>query len=243
MNHTGSKNTAAAAFVKYALRTGALELILEGRPLKSGRISPYFFNSGLFNTGEAIDQLSAAYSDVVTEKFGELNGEPVFDVLYGPPYKGTILVPVIASAQNTFGFGNIRFCTSRKEAKGHGEGGLMIGSPIKPGDRVLIIDDVITDGGTKRDAVELITSEGGIPMGLVIAFDRQERGSGELSAAQEFTRDFGIPVYAAATLADLINVLEHTLEHDDEQLTDQEQFAARLMLDKIYAYQKEYGVS
>ena len=99
----------AERFITYALAIGALELVPEGRKLKNGRISPYFFNSGLFNTGEAIDEISSAYSDVITRKFADANGKPVFDLLYGPPYKGTILVPVIASDQFYFGLGSIRF--------------------------------------------------------------------------------------------------------------------------------------
>lgn len=226
------RRTPAEEFVEYALKIGALELVPEGRKLKSGRISPYFFNSGLFNTGEAIDMIADAYSYVITKGFADLDGEPVFDVLYGPPYKGTILVPAIASIQLTYGLGNTRFCTSRKEAKDHGEGGTLIGSPIMQGDRVLIADDVISDGATKREAVEFIKHFGGVPVGLAIAFDRQERAFGNLSAIQEFERDFQIPAYAVAKLADLISVLEKSEKASDA-----------VALGTILKYRDEYGVS
>jgi orotate phosphoribosyltransferase len=194
--------------------------------LKNGRISPYFFNSGLFNTGEAMNEIASAYAVAIED--GRIES---YSVLYGPPYKGTILAPAVAMVLNdTFGYGAIRFCSSRKEEKGHGEGGVLIGSPIKKGDHVVIIDDVITDGGTKREAVELIRYYKGEVAGLVVAFDRQERGSGNLSAIQEFRREFDIPVYAVATLADLISVIKKTGCADDELLV------------KILDYQAEFGV-
>jgi orotate phosphoribosyltransferase len=218
--------TRAEVFVLYALEIGALELLPEGRKLKNGRISPYFFNSGLFNTGEAMNEIASAYAVAIED--GRIES---YSVLYGPPYKGTILAPAVAMVLNdTFGYGAIRFCSSRKEEKGHGEGGVLIGSPIKKGDHVVIIDDVITDGGTKREAVELIRYYKGEVAGLVVAFDRQERGSGNLSAIQEFRREFDIPVYAVATLADLISVIKKTGCADDELLV------------KILDYQAEFGV-
>ena len=217
--------TRAEVFVLYALEIGALELLPEGRKLKNGRISPYFFNSGLFNTGEAMNEIASAYAVAIED--GRIES---YSVLYGPPYKGTILAPAVAMVLNdTFGYGAIRFCSSRKEEKGHGEGGVLIGSPIKKGDHVVIIDDVITDGGTKREAVELIRYYKGEVAGLVVAFDRQERGSGDLSAVQEFIREFDVPVCSGATLADLISVLEKAGDKPE-------------MLSKILKYQAEYGV-
>ncbi|HQT82944.1 MAG TPA: orotate phosphoribosyltransferase [Candidatus Paceibacterota bacterium] len=231
--------TPAEQFVRFALRIGSIELIPQGRPLKNGRVSPYFFNAGLFNTGEEIGELAGAYSEVIMEHFDTAAGDeqPAYDILYGPPYKGTILVPVIAYNQYMYGrHGSIHFCSSRKEAKDHGEGGSLIGSPIQSGDRVLIVDDVITDGWTKKEAVEFIRGFGGIPVGLIIAFDRQERGKGELSAVQEFEKEYGIPVHAAATLADLISFLQKTpAESGDDNIGE--------VLEKILAYQKQYGVS
>lgn len=229
--------TPAEEFVRYALEIGALELIPLGRPLKSGRFSPYFFNAGLFNSGEAMATITTGYADVISNEFVGLNEEPCFDLLYGPPYKGTILAPAVAMIfTSIFSFSGVSFCTSRKEVKTHGEGGTLIGAPIKEGSRVLIIDDVITDGGTKREAVEFVRQRGGVPVGLVIAFDRQERGAGELSAVQEFERDYEIPVRAIATLSDLISLLEKTSAESDEGNAGE-------MLDKIIAYRDQYGAS
>ncbi len=221
------KNTPGQEFLQCALRTGALEFIPEGRKLESGRLSPYFFNSGKFDSGRTMLQLVSAYAKVIRANIGT---GLEFDLLYGPPYKGTILVPAIAIKLETIGCGNIRFCTSRKEAKDHGEGGSLIGAPIKDTSRVLIIDDVITDGGTKREAVEFIRQQGGEPVGLIIAFDRQERGTGKLSAVQEFERKYNIPVYAIATLADLMSF---TLGIDNKDMPN---------LRKIIDYKERYGV-
>ncbi|MHB8860344.1 MAG: orotate phosphoribosyltransferase [Minisyncoccota bacterium] len=217
-------------FVRYALKIGAIELIPGGRPLKSGRLSPYFFNSGKFDSAEAMLKLGSAY--VVP-----LSNNMTFDSLYGPPYKGTILAPAVAmylglSSSRNYG---VRFCTSRKEVKDHGEGGSLIGAPINPGDRVVIIDDVITDGATKHEALEFIRARGGVPVGLVIALDRQERGLGELSAVQEFERDYGVPVRSVATLADLISVLRQIPAESGDDETGE-------MLEQILAYQQQYGI-
>ncbi len=224
-------NRPAEQFIRYALSIGAIELIPEGRALKSGRISPYFFNAGKFDSAHAMLRLASAYTVPLGSGLG-------FNTLYGPPYKGTILVPAVAmylglsSARNY----DIRFCTSRKEVKDHGEGGSLIGAPIRPDDRVVIVDDVITDGGTKKEAVEFIRHSGGIPAGIVIAFDRQERGSGELSAVQEFEREYGIPVLPVATHADLISVLRQIpAESGDDEMGE--------ILEKILAYQKLYGIA
>ena len=228
--------TPAKKFIKYALVIGALEFVPKGRQLENGRISPYFFNAGKFNSGKKIAELAAAYARVIAEN---LRGGFAFDLLYGPPYKGTILVPTIAMMLDTLGCADIPFCTSRKEFKGHGERGLLIGAPIAPRNGVLIIDDVITDGGTKREAVDFIHHYKGKPTGLVIAFDRQELGEkSDLSATQEFERDYGIPVRAIATLADLISVLEDRLgegQHD--------RFGDTMMLKELSAYREKYGVS
>lgn len=217
--------TRAEVFVSYALETGALELVPEGRKLKNGRVSPYFFNSGRFNTGEAMGEIASAYAVAIKE--GDINP---FTVLYGHPYKGTTLAPAVAMVLNDSFGRNVKFCSSRKEAKIHGEGGIFIGSPIQKGDYVVIIDDVITDGGTKREAVELIRHYKGEVAGLVVAFDRKERGASNLSAVQEFERDFEIPVCAVATLTDLISVIKKTGIVSDE------------MLVKILDYQAEFGI-
>lgn len=204
-------------FVRYALRIGALELITEGRTLKNGRISPYFFNSGLFKTGRDLTELATAYTKNI------YSGPDMPDLLFGPAYKG---IPLVCAIATTLG-DDIEFAFNRKEAKDHGECGLIVGASLK-GKKVLIVDDVITDGGTKRETVELVREHGGTPIKLVIAFDRQERGSRGFSAVQEFERYYGIPVEAAATLHDLISVLRD-MRHP--------------MLDAVLKYQEQYGIN
>lgn len=224
--------TSPEQFVEYALRIGAFE---GERELKSGRLSPYFFNSAAFNSGESIGKLAYAYARTIRDGFKK-DGNFVFDLLYGPPYKGTILVPAVAEKLNHLmvgfsGYGPpFHWCSSRKEEKAHGEGGIFLGTPIRSGDRVLIVDDVITNGGTKKEAVDLIEEYGGKVVGLAIAFDRQERAEdSKLSAAQEFEGIYRAPVIAVATPEDLRTVLKRQGGHDD-------------ILKAIDEYQRRYGV-
>ena len=234
--------TSPEQFVEYALKIGAIELGEWG--LRSGRLSPYFFNSGAFNSGESIGRLAIAYAKAIRrgfqeddEKGGDRKGNFAFDLLYGPPYKGTILAPMAAEKLDflTLGFSGygppFHWCSSRKEIKKHGErGGVFLGTPVRPGNRVLIVDDVITDGATKKSAVEFIEKYGGKVIGLVIALDRQEKAiDSDLSATQEFGKKYSIPVIAVATLKDLRIVLKRQGGHDDN-------------LKKIDVYQKRYGV-
>lgn len=233
----GDKKVALAErFIAYSREIDALELVPEGRLLKSGRLSYYFFNSGRFSSSKATRSISSEYARVIAENFRE-GDNLTFDLLYGPPYKGTLLVSPIAMALDALGFGKIDFCSSRKERKNHGEGGLHIGTPIKKDSRVLIIDDVITDGGTKREAVEYIRSYSGVPTGLVIAFDRQERGITDLSAAQEFEREYAIPVCAIATLTNLISFLEKSAMGS----YDAKSIATGILVHKIRTYREQYG--
>lgn len=222
---------AAQDFVRYALAIGAIELIPEGRPLKSGRLSPYFFNSGCFNTGTSLEHLARAYADalVSTQMMNSI------DTIFGPPYKGTVLAPAVALALSRYYDLNIGYTSNRKEAKNHGEGGILLGHPITEAMRVAVVDDVMTTGSSIESAIELVESLVGIAVCCVIGFDRQERGMGEttLSAAQEFTGKTGIPVYAAATLNDLVDVLESRRSSRSD--------AADPILEKIYAYRERYG--
>lgn len=162
---------------------------------KAGRKTPYFFNAGLFSDGDSLRRLGRYYAEAHVASGVEA------DQLFGPAYKGITLAAATAIALAEKGH-NLPYSFNRKEAKDHGERGLIIGAPLQG--RVLIVDDVITDGGAKREAIELIRAAGARPAGILIAFDRMERGRGERSAVQELAHEFGLPVTAVATLDDLL---------------------------------------
>jgi orotate phosphoribosyltransferase len=168
--------------------------------LKSGRVSPYFFNAGRFDSGAALATLGACYADAL------LASGLDFDMLFGPAYKGIPLATAAAVALAARGR-DVPLAFNRKEAKGHGEGGILIGAPLRG--RVLIVDDVITAGTAVRESLALIRAAGATPCGVLIALDRQERGVGELSAAAEVERDEGLPVIAVARLAELLAYTAH----------------------------------
>ena len=165
---------------------------------KAGRASPYFFNAGLFSDGDSLQRLGRYYAEAW------LASGLVCDQLFGPAYKGITLAAATAIALAEKGH-NLPFSFNRKEEKDHGEGGTIVGAPLRG--RVLIVDDVITDGGAKREAIELLRAHGANPAGVLIAFDRLERGRGEKSAVQELRDEFGIPVVAIATLDDLMRFI------------------------------------
>ncbi len=166
---------------------------------KAGRLSPYFFNSGLFQDGAALRELCQFYAQAI------LASNVEFDMLFGPAYKGIPLAAGTAIALAEQGR-NVPYCFNRKEAKDHGEGGTTVGAKLQG--RVLIIDDVISAGTSVRESIELIRGAGATPCGVVIALDRMERGQGELSAVQEVQRDYGIPVVSIAALDDLLGYLQ-----------------------------------
>ena len=163
--------------------------------LKSGRVSPYFFNAGRFDSGAALRTLGECYAAAL------LASDLRFDMLFGPAYKGIPLATATATALAAAGR-DVPLAYNRKEAKNHGEGGLLVGAPLNG--RVLIVDDVITAGTAIRESIALIRDAGATPCGVLIALDRQERGQGALSAAQEVTEQFGLPVIAIARLSDLL---------------------------------------
>jgi orotate phosphoribosyltransferase len=167
---------------------------------KAGRLSPYFFNAGLFNDGAALRNLSQFYAQAI------LASELPFDMLFGPAYKGIPLVAGTAIALAEQG-SNVPYCYNRKEVKDHGEGGTTVGAKLQG--RVLIIDDVISAGTSVRESIDLIRAAGAQPCGVVIALDRMERGQSELSAAQEIQRNYDIPVISIATLDDLLGYLRN----------------------------------
>ncbi len=165
---------------------------------KAGRLSPYFFNAGLFNDGASLARLADFYAQAI------LASGIAFDMLFGPAYKGIPLVAAIAMKLAERGR-NLPFAFNRKEAKDHGEGGTLIGAPLAG--RVLIVDDVISAGTSVRESVEIIRHGGATPAGVAIAIDRQERGTGALSAVQEVEQSLGMPVIAVARLTDVIDYL------------------------------------
>lgn len=170
---------------------------------KAGRLSPYFFNAGLFNDGMSLRNLSQFYAQAI------LASDVQFDMLFGPAYKGIPLAAGTAIALAEQGR-NVPYCYNRKEAKDHGEGGTTVGAKLQG--RVLIIDDVISAGTSVRESIDLIRAEGAEPCAVVIALDRMERGQGDLSAVQEVRLNYNIPVIAIATLNDLLGFLQGTPE-------------------------------
>src|SRR6185503_15787043 len=198
-------------FVEFAMRSGVLRFG-EFRT-KAGRLSPYFFNAGLFCDGVRLGELAGFFARAA------LASGIRFDVLFGPAYKGITLASATAVALAGLGH-NVPFCFNRKEAKDHGEGGTIVGGPLAG--RALIVDDVITEGAAKREAIEMIRAAGATPAGVLIALDRQERGRGTLSATQEVSREYGLPVTAIATLGDILATLRGMPERrgDVERIED-----------------------
>jgi len=188
---------------------------------KAGRLSPYFFNAGLFNDGDSLMRLGEFYARAIKES------GIAFDMLFGPAYKGIPLVSSIAIAFARQGH-NVPFAFNRKEAKDHGEGGTIVGAPLQG--RVLIIDDVISAGTSVRESVELIQAANAQPCGVAIAIDRQERGLSELSAVQEVEKNIGIPVCSIAKLGNLIVYLQNQADMAQN-------------LSAIEVYKKNYGTS
>ena len=188
------------AVLRFALDLGVLKF--GDFTLKSGRQSPYFFNAGLFNTGSALARLGGFYATAL-----QASGLDC-DVLYGPAYKGIPLAAATAIALATQHGRDLPYAFNRKESKDHGEGGIIVGHPLRG--QVLIIDDVITAGTSVRESIDIIQAQGARPAGVLIALDRQERGQNESSAVQEVREHFGIPVVSIATLADLVTFLEES---------------------------------
>ena len=206
-------------FVDFTLETGVLKF---GEfTLKSGRVSPYFFNAGLFNTGSHLSELGKFYAKAIEAS------DLKFDVLFGPAYKGIPLASAASIALNDSFNRNVPYSFNRKEAKDHGEGGSIVGHPLE-GD-ILIIDDVITAGTAIHEAQEIIQSSGATAKGVIVALDRQEKGKGELSAIQEVEKVFGIRVLSIISLTHIIDYLKSN--NDSKILT------------QIESYRSQYGIS
>ena len=189
--------------------------------LKSGRISPYFFDAGLFNTGYAAAKLGRYYASTIADS------EIEFDMLFGPAYKGIPLAVLAASALAEHHDLDVPYAFNRKEAKAHGEGGSIIGAPLSG--RVLIVDDVITAGTAAREAQQIVSSAGADAAGLVISLDRQELGRDSRSAVQEVEQTLRIPVISIVQLEDLIDMLEESDEYNE-------------FLAPVTEYRKKYGI-
>ena len=220
-----SKNSNQDNFIRFALEAKVLSF---GEfKTKAGRLSPYFFNAGGFNDGARLSALGRYYANALKESKME------FDMLYGPAYKGITLAAATAIALADDGI-NVPFAYNRKEAKDHGEGGSLVGAPVKG--KVVIIDDVISAGTSVRESVDLIRGAGAQPAAVLIALDRMERSGtatdvGEKSAVQAVEQEFGLPVIAIANLADLMSFL--TASSDAELIT---------YLPAVKAYREKYGI-
>jgi orotate phosphoribosyltransferase len=220
-----SKNSNQDNFIRFALEAKVLSF---GEfKTKAGRLSPYFFNAGSFNDGARLSALGRYYANALKES------KIQFDMLYGPAYKGITLAAATAIALADIGT-NVPYAYNRKEAKDHGEGGLLIGAPVKG--RVVIIDDVISAGTSVRESVDLIRGAGAEPAAVLIALDRMERSGnatevGEKSAVQAVEQEFGLPVIAIANLADLMSFLTAS---SDTELT--------AYLPAVKAYREKYGI-
>ena len=207
------------AFIELALASRVLQF--GAFTLKSGRVSPYFFNAGLFQTGDALSALGAFYADRMMAADGS------FDVLFGPPYKGIPLVSAMAVALSRDHGRSLPYAYARKEAKDHGEGGVLVGAPLEG--RVLIVDDVVTAGTAANEAIEVIRAAGAEPAGVLVAIDREERGQeGSLSAVQALEADHGIPVYSIVTFSEILGFVEETQSPET--------------LNTMLAYREAYGV-
>jgi orotate phosphoribosyltransferase len=207
-------------FIEFAIKQGVLKF---GEfTLKSGRVSPYFFNAGLFNTGKALAEIGRFYAAALED------AEVDYDVIFGPAYKGIPLATTLSVALFDKYGKDVPYVFNRKEAKAHGEGGTLVGSPLEG--RVLIVDDVITAGTAIREVMSMIeAAPGAVPAATLIALDRQEKGKAEESAIQEVERDYGIPVISIVTLEQVLAYVA-----DQPELT---QYAA-----SIEAYREKYGV-
>ncbi len=206
-------------FIEFAIERGVLKF---GEfTLKSGRVSPYFFNAGLFNRGGDLAKLGRFYADALVDAGVE------FDVLFGPAYKGIPIATTTAVALADHHNLDVPYCFNRKEAKTHGEGGNLVGSALEG--RVMLVDDVITAGTAIRESMTLIEQQKASLSGVLIALDRQERGKGELSAIQEVERDFNTRVISIVSLADVVAYLTEKGGHDAQ-------------ISAINTYRKNYGI-
>jgi len=198
-----------------------IEFALNKQVLKFGEFTPYFFNAGLFNTGRDLALLGRFYAEAL------MDSKIDFDLVFGPAYKGIPIATTTVVALAEHHERDVPYCFNRKEAKDHGEGGLLVGSPLQG--RVMLVDDVITAGTAIRESMEIINANKATLAGVLISLDRQERGRADISAIQEVERDYHCKVISIITLADLIDYLEEKTEMADH-------------LAAVRAYQQTYGI-
>ena len=211
------------SFIEFMVDCGVLTF---GKfTLKSGRIAPYFINCGNYKTGAQLAKLGEYYAECI-----HANNIPV-ETLFGPAYKGIpLVVSAVVALSNKFGV-DVSYCFDRKEAKDHGEGGMFVGKKLTDGEKVIIIDDVMTSGKALRESMPKLKSAANVDVtGMVITVDRQEKGTGEMSAVQEVKRDFGVTVYPIVTMEDIINAIRDGVVDGKEYL------------DKMLEYRATYGV-
>lgn len=207
------------AFIQFAIQQGVLKF---GEfTLKSGRVSPYFFNAGLFQTGSALSQLGKFYAQAIVDSGVE------YDMIFGPAYKGIPLAAVTSVALYEQHGLDVPYAFNRKEAKTHGEGGSIVGAPLQG--KVLVIDDVITAGTAIRESADIVAQQGASLSGVAIALDRRERGQGELSAVQEVESLFGLKVSNIVDLTHISSYIESAFDNPE-------------LLQRIQDYRKQYGV-
>ena len=206
-------------FIQFALERGVLRF---GEfTLKSGRVSPYFFNAGLFDSGLALAKLGRFYAQAL------MDSGLSYDVIFGPAYKGIPLAATTAVALAEHHNRDMPWCFNRKEAKAHGEGGTLVGASLAG--NVVIVDDVITAGTAIREVMQIIKAQGAQAAGVLIALDRQERGTGELSAIQEVERDFNMPVISIVSLTQVLQFLAESPE-------------LKQYLPAVERYRADYGI-
>ena len=215
-------------FIEFMVQSGVLQF--GDFVTKSGRKTPFFINTGFYRTGEQLKKLGEFYAKAVADNFGT-----DFDILFGPAYKGIPLSVTTAIALSAEHGANVRYCSNRKEVKDHGDKGILLGSPITDGDRIVMIEDVTTAGTSIRETMPILKAQGDVQvLGLIVSVDRMERGSGKVSALKEISAEYGMQTAAIVTMAEVVEYLKNT-PVDGKYILDEKILAA------IDDYYKQYG--
>ena len=215
-------------FIEFMVNAGVLQF--GDFVTKSGRKTPFFINTGFYRTGEQLKKLGEFYAKAVADNFGT-----DFDILFGPAYKGIPLSVTTAIALSAEHGADVRYCSNRKEIKDHGDKGILLGSPIKDGDRIVMIEDVTTAGTSIRETMPILKAQGDVNvLGLIVSVDRMERGSGKVSALKEISAEYGMKTAAIVTMAEVVEYLKGT-PVGGKYILDEK------ILSAIDAYYKQYG--